>query len=195
MQSQRRWFDSLCPRQLLPVISFTKGLLPRTPVNQQKLYIQRKLKPFSGSRGARREGARKRFQLLLSPAAAAPHSWGPRPSPTVCAHRCSTLAGTSSRAVRQHFCVTTAARLKLPGADFKGKYSHFEAMKTNLRTSSRRAGAAPDNAWAARGVYAKVAFHEKLLLLSTASQSRFRCSIGCPKSSCSTHRVSARTHK
>lgn len=76
-ESQRRSFDSLCPRQLLPVISFTKGLLPRTPVNQQKLYIQRKLKPFSGSRGTSQEGVTKRFQLLLSPAAAASALQGP----------------------------------------------------------------------------------------------------------------------
>lgn len=57
LQSQRRSFDSLCPRQLLPVISFTKGLLPRTPVNQQKLYSHRKRKPFRGSRGAWRGSA------------------------------------------------------------------------------------------------------------------------------------------
>lgn len=139
-ESQRRSFDSLCPRQLLPVISFTKGLLPRTPVNQQKLYIQRKLKPFSGSQGTSQEGATKRFQLLLSPAAAASALQGPPSSPTACAHRCCEPSRTSSVAVQQDFCITAVSRLKLQCPYFKGKYGQLEAMKTNLRTSSRRSG-------------------------------------------------------
>lgn len=108
--SQRRSFDSLCPRQLLPVISFTKGLLPRTPVNQQKLYIQRKLKPFSGSPGTSQEGAMKRFQLLLNPAAAA-----------------STLQGL--RIQSNSLCSQVLLAFQHQLSDFTAGFLHYHSVK------------------------------------------------------------------
>lgn len=119
LQSQRRSFDSLCPRQLLPVISFTKGLLPRTPVNQQKLYIHRKCKPFSGSRGARRGSASNccsRRQLRRSAAHPAP----------ACAHRCRGLPAPA--------CISA-----LPQHPGHSPVPHFQGVRA-ARSSEKRSG-------------------------------------------------------
>lgn len=117
LQSQRRSFDSLCPRQLLPVISFTKGLLPRTPVNQQKLYIHRKHKPSRGSRGAWRGSAHG-------------GSCGATAGPA-CAHRCS-----SPHHQPGFLCFPTPGAQ--PHAPFPREHGQLGAVRSDLGHESRK---------------------------------------------------------
>jgi len=135
LESQRRPLDSLCPRQLLPVIGFTKGLLPRTPVNQQKLYIRRKLKPFGGCRGlGTREGAAAQ-PGGRSPGTAGPDA-APQPGLTGAGRPPLRLAGRAAGRLRYR-----SGTVKAPPSRSRREHGRLEATEADLRTSSRRAGA------------------------------------------------------